>query len=114
MKPASAFEIIAFEITAFEIRIAFKIAAAMMVASLALPACAGDEAKPPAEKENGFKHAAKVVGHDAKTAAQQAAHAAKETGKAIGEGTKKTVKEIGHAMQESAVKTKKEAKETFK
>jgi hypothetical protein len=110
MKPAIAFEIAASEIIAFEIRIVFKIAAALVIASLALPASAADEAKPPAEKENGFK----VVGHDAKTAAHQAAHAAKETGKAIGEGTKKTVKEIGHAMQESAARTKKEAKETFK
>jgi hypothetical protein len=109
MKPA-----ITFEITAFEVHIAFKITAALVIASLALPASAADEAKPPAEKENGFKHAAKVVGHDAKTAAHQAAHAAKETGIAIGEGTKKTVKEIGHAMQVSAAKTKKEAKETFK
>jgi hypothetical protein len=98
---------------AFEIRIAL-IASALVIAGLALPAWAADEAKPPAEKENGFKHAAKVVGHDAKTAAQQAGHAAKETGKAIGEGTKKTVKDIGHAMHESAEKTKKVAKETFK
>jgi len=104
MKPAVTSEIV----------IAFGIAASVVIASLALPASAADEAKPPAEKENGFKHAAKVVGHDAKTAAQQAAHAAKETGKAIGEGTKRTVKEIGHAMQESAARTKKVAKETFK
>jgi len=88
--------------------------AAFVIASLALPAWGADDVKPPAERENSFKHAAKVVGHDATTAAHQAAHAAKETGKAIGEGTKKTVNEIGHAMQESAAKTKKVAKETFK
>jgi hypothetical protein len=103
MKPAIAFEIIA-----------FGIAAAAVITSLGSPAWGSDEVKQPAEKENGFKHAAKVVGHDAKTAAQQAGHAAKETGKAIAEGTKKTVKDIGHAMQESAEKTKKVAKETFK
>jgi hypothetical protein len=91
-----------------------QIATALLLVSLTLPAWAADEAKAPAEKENAFKHGAKVVGHDAKTAGQQAAHAAKETGKALGEGTKKTVKKIGQAMQDSWAKTKKEAKETFK
>ena len=66
------------------------------------------------DQDNFFKRAAKVIGHDAKTGAQQAGHAFKQLGKDIGHGTSKAVKDIGHGMKQSAEKTGKQAKETFK
>ena len=88
---------------------------AMFVAALALTAQAANEQKSePAEKDNFFKRAAKVIGHDAKTGARQAGQSFKQTGKAIGHGTAKAVTDIGHAMKESAEKTKKAAHETVK
>jgi non-homologous end joining protein Ku len=92
-----------------------RVAIAMLLAGLVLGAEAADAQKPePADKDNFFKRAAKVIGHDAKTGAKEAAQSAKQTGKAIGHGTAKTVTDIGHAMKESAEKTKKAAKDTFK
>ena len=71
--------------------------------------------QPPSEdRDNFFKRAAKVIGHDAKTGAKQAGHAFKQLGKDIGHGTSKAVKDIGHGMKESAERTGKQAKETFK
>ena len=88
---------------------------AVVIASLALAAQAADDQKSePAEKDNFFQRAAKVIGHDAKTAVHEAGRSYKKAGKDIGHGTSKAVKDIGHAMKESAEKTGKEAKETFK
>jgi ribosomal protein S19E (S16A) len=88
---------------------------AIVVATLALAAQAADEKKPePAEKDNFFKRAAKVIGHDAKAAVHQAGKAYGQAGKDIGHGASKTVKDVGHAMKESADKTGKAVKETVK
>ena len=88
---------------------------ALCLAAAMLGAHAADgPGSEPAGKDNFFKRAAKIIGHDAKTAAHEAGHAAKETGKAIGHGTSKAVKDIGNAMKDSAEKTKKAAKEAFK
>jgi hypothetical protein len=92
-----------------------RVAIAMLVASLVLGARAADEHKSePADKDNFFKRAARVIGHDAKTGAKQAGQSIKQTGKAIGHGSGKVVRDIGHAMKESAAKTKKAAQDTFK
>jgi hypothetical protein len=92
-----------------------RVAIAMLVAGLVLSAQAADEQKSePADKDNFFKRAAKVIGHDAKTGAKEAAQSVKQTGTAIGHGTAKAVTDIGHAMKESAEKTKKAAEDTFK
>ena len=66
------------------------------------------------DKDNFFKRAAKVIGHDAKSGAKQAGHAFKQLGKDIGHGTSKTVKDVGRAMKDSAEKTGKAAKDTVK
>jgi hypothetical protein len=66
------------------------------------------------DKDNFFKRAAKVIGHDAKTGAKQAGHAFKQLGKDIGHGTSKAVKDIGHGMKQSAEKTGKQAKKAVK
>ena len=88
---------------------------ALFAAGLTLSALAADEQKSePADKDNFFKRAAKVIGHDAKTGAKEAAQSFKQTGKAIGHGTAKAVTDIGHAMKESAERTKKAAQETVK
>ena len=91
------------------------IAIVICSAGLALAAYAGDEKKAePATQDNFFKRAAKVIGHDAKTAARQAGQAFSKTGKDIGQGASKTVKDVGQAMKDSARKTSKDVKETFK
>lgn len=91
------------------------IAIALCIGGLTLPAFAAEEKKAePATQDNFFKRAAKVIGHDAKTAAQQAGQAFSKTGKDIGQGASKTVKDVGHAMKESAQKTSKDVKDTFK
>jgi len=88
---------------------------AILIAGLALAAQAADDQKSGStEKDNFFKRAAKVIGHDAKTGVHEAGRDLKKTGKDIGHGTSKAVKDIGHAMKESAEKTGKAAKETFK
>ena len=91
------------------------IAIALCVSSLTLAAYAAEEKKPEAgTQDNFFKRAAKVIGHDAKTAAHQAGQAFSKTGKDIGQGARKTVKDVGQAMKESAQKTSKAVKDTFK
>jgi len=91
------------------------IAIALCIDCLTLPAYAAEDKKPePATQDNFFKRAAKVIGHDAKTAAQQAGQAFSKTGKDIGQGAKKTVKDVGQAMKDSAQKTRKDLKDTFK
>jgi hypothetical protein len=88
---------------------------ALFAAGLTLSALAADAQKSePADKDNFFKRAVKVIGHDAKTGAKEAAQSFKQTGKAIGHGTAKAVTDIGHAMKESAERTKKAAQETVK
>jgi hypothetical protein len=77
------------------------------------PAWCADE--PQSEgKDNFFKRAGKVIGHDAKTGAKQAGQAFKQLGKDIGHGTSKAVKDIGHGMKDSAEKTGKAAKDAVK
>ena len=91
------------------------IAIALCVGSLTLAAYAAEEKKPEAAtQDNFFKRAAKVIGHDAKTAAHQAGQAFGKTGKDIGQGASKTVKDVGQAMKDSAQKTRKDVKDTFK
>ena len=88
---------------------------ALCVSSLTLAAYAAEEKKPEAgTQDNFFKRAAKVIGHDAKTAAHQAGQAFSKTGKDIGQGASKTVKDVGQAMKDSAQKTSKDVKDTFK
>jgi hypothetical protein len=92
-----------------------RVAIAILLAGLVLAAQAAAEQKSePADKDNFFKRAARVIGHDAKTGAKQAGQSAKQTGQAIGHGTAKAVTDIGHAMKESAERTKKAAQDTFK
>ena len=63
-----------------------------LMAALALTARAADEPKP-AEGDNFFERAAKVIGNDAKSVA----HAAKGAGKDVGHAAAKAGKDIGHA-----------------
>jgi hypothetical protein len=91
------------------------IAIALCIGGLTLAAYAAEEKKPEAgTQDNFFKRAAKVIGHDAKTAAHQAGQAFSKTGKDIGHGASKTVKDVGQAMKDSAQKTSKDVKDTFK
>ena len=88
---------------------------AILIAGLALAAhAAGDQKSEPAEKDNFFTRAAKVIGHDAKTGMHEAGRDLKKTGEDVGHGASKALKDIGHAMKESAEKTRKAAKETVK
>ena len=90
-------------------------AIALCIGVLTLAAYAAEEKKPEAgTQDNFFKRAAKVIGHDAKTAAHQAGQAFSKTGKDIGQGASKTVKDVGQAMKDSAQKTSKAVKDTFK
>ena len=90
-------------------------AIALSIGVLTLAAYAAEEKKPEAgTQDNFFKRAAKVIGHDAKTAAHQAGQAFSKTGKDIGQGASKTVKDVGQAMKDSAQKTSKDVKDTFK
>jgi hypothetical protein len=90
-------------------------AIALCIGGLVLAAYAAEEKKPEAgTQDNFFKRAAKVIGHDAKTAAHQAGQAFSKTGKDIGQGASKTVKDVGQAMKDSAQKTSKDVKDTFK
>ena len=91
------------------------IAIALCIGGLTLAAYAAEEKKSEAgTQDNFFKRAAKVIGHDAKTAAHQAGQAFSKTGKDIGHGASKTVKDVGQAMKDSAQKTSKDVKDTFK
>jgi len=87
---------------------------AVVAACLCMPPgwCAGEAQSQ--DKDNFFKRAAKVIGHDAKSGAKQAGHAFKQLGKDIGHGTSKTVKDVGRAMKDSAEKTGKAANDTVK
>jgi hypothetical protein len=90
-------------------------AIALSIGVLTLAAYAAEEKKPEAgTQDNFFKRAAKVIGHDAKTAAHQAGQAFSKTGKDIGQGASRTVKDVGQAMKDSAQKTSKDVKDTFK
>jgi len=95
---------------------------AIALTSLALIAQAAEDKKSePADQDNFFKRAAKVLGHDAtvfghdaKAAAQQAGDAYSKTAKEIGQGASKAVEDIAHGMKESAKKTSKAVTDTFK
>ena len=88
---------------------------AIFIGSLALAAHAAEQKDPePSTGDNFFVRAAKVIGHDAKTGAQEAGHDLKEAGKDIGQGTVKAIKEIGQGVIESAKRTGEAAKETLK
>lgn len=87
----------------------------LILASLSLAVEAADQKQPePVSKDNFFVRAAKVIGHDAKTGAQEAGHDLKETGQDIGEGTVRVLKEIGDGVVESAKRTGKAAKDLVK
>jgi len=66
------------------------------------------------DKDNYFKRAGKVIGHDAKSGAKQAGQAFKKLGKDIGHGTSKAAKDVGQGMKDSAERTGKQAKDAVK
>ena len=87
---------------------------AITLASLALAANAADQKDPEPTQDNFFVRAAKVIGHDASTGAQEAGHDLAKAGKDAGQGTVKVIKEIGQGMKESAKRTGDAAKELVK
>jgi hypothetical protein len=97
------------------------IIAVVFTGCLCAPGAYGaDQAQPDSKdkqsdsKDNYFKRAAKVIGHDAKNGAKQAGQAFKKLGKDIGHGTSKAVKDVGHGMKDSAERTGKQAKDAVK
>ena len=85
----------------------------MMLASLTVYA-ESEHKDEPAQQENFFKRAGKQIGHDAKSAVNQAGQAFKDAGTQIGHGSVKAVKDLGNAMEASAAKTKEAVKHDTK